>query len=92
MLQNVEAFLQEMNNFTVNFPELKLLRHYHADAVSWISRFNDILHGISEREDQHNVVAELTCILKDGASLKIQGLDMCYLNKKMLVFLIFTSF
>ncbi|PON84593.1 Autoimmune regulator [Trema orientale] len=71
-LKNVEVFLQEMDNFTVNVPELKLLRQYHADAVLWISRFNNILLNICEREDQHNVVAELDCILKDGASLKIQ--------------------
>lgn len=71
-LKNVEVFLLEMDSFTVNVPELKLLREYHAGAVLWRSRFNDILLNISEREDQHNVVAELTCILKDGASLKIQ--------------------
>ncbi|EXB37360.1 Lysine-specific demethylase 5A [Morus notabilis] len=71
-LKNVEVFLREMDSFTVNVPELKLLREYHADAVCWISRFNDILLNISEREDQHNAVTELTCILKDGASLKIQ--------------------
>lgn len=68
-----------MDSFTVNVPELKLLREYHADTVCWMSRFNDILLNISEREDQHNAVTELTCILKDGASLKIQGLGMCFL-------------
>ena len=78
ILQNVEVFLLVMDSFTVNVPELKLLREYHADAVLWRSRFNDILLNISEREDQHNVVAALTCILKDGASLKIQGLGMCF--------------
>ncbi|KAF4403837.1 hypothetical protein CsatB_003771 [Cannabis sativa] len=71
-LKNVEVLLLEMDNFTVNVPELKLLRQYHADASLWISRFKNILVNISEREDQHNVIAELDCILKDGASLKIQ--------------------
>lgn len=67
-----------MDNFTVNVPELKLLRQYHADAVSWKSRFNNILLNICEQEHQHNVVAELDCILKDGASLRIQGLTFLF--------------
>ncbi|XP_015896152.3 lysine-specific demethylase JMJ17 isoform X2 [Ziziphus jujuba] len=71
-LKNVESLLQELDNFTVNVPELKLLRQYHADATLWISRFNDILVNIHAREDQHNVVDELNCLLKDGASLRIQ--------------------
>lgn len=69
----MESLLQELDNFTVNVPELKLLRQYHADATLWISRFNDILVNIHAREDQHNVVDELNCLLKDGASLRIQG-------------------
>lgn len=69
----MELLLQELDKFTVNVPELKLLRQYHADAALWISRFNDILVNIHEREDQHNVVDELNCLLKDGASLRIQG-------------------
>lgn len=73
LLQNVNVLLQEMDNFTVNVPELKLLREYHTDATLWISRFNDIIVNIHEREDQHIVVDELNCILKDGASLRIQG-------------------
>ena len=78
-MQNVQVFLQEMDNFTVNVPELKLLRQYHADAVLWISRFKNILLNICEREDQHNVVAELESILKDGESLRIQGLPFLFL-------------
>ncbi|XP_050266962.1 lysine-specific demethylase JMJ17 isoform X1 [Quercus robur] len=71
-LKNLEVLLQELNSCTVDIPELKLLRQYHSDAVLWISRFNEVLVNISEREDQHNVVDELNCILKDGASLRIQ--------------------
>ncbi|KAL5552082.1 hypothetical protein UlMin_002258 [Ulmus minor] len=71
-LKDVEICLLEMDCCTVNVSELKSLRQYYADAVSWLSRFNHILHNISEREDQHNVVAELTCILRDGASLRVQ--------------------
>lgn len=73
LLQSVEVLFQEMENFTINVPELQLLRQYHTDAALWISRFNNILVKIHEREDQHNVVDELNCIVKDGASLRIQG-------------------
>jgi len=67
--------LQEMDSFTVNFPEFKLLREYHMQASSWISRFNRLRVNIGERVDQDNVVEELTNILKDAVSLKIQGLN-----------------
>ncbi|GAV57946.1 PHD domain-containing protein/ARID domain-containing protein/JmjC domain-containing protein/JmjN domain-containing protein/zf-C5HC2 domain-containing protein/PLU-1 domain-containing protein [Cephalotus follicularis] len=73
-LKNIEVLLEELDNFTVSTQELKLLKQYHADAVSWIARFKGVLVNVHEREDQHNVVDELNCILKDGASLRIQGL------------------
>ncbi|XP_039162813.1 histidine kinase 4-like [Eucalyptus grandis] len=64
--------LQEMDSFTIIFPEFKLLREYHMQASSWISRFNHLRVNIGERVDQDNVVEELTNILKDAVSLKIQ--------------------
>lgn len=45
-------------------------------ASSWISRLNSVQVNIHERVDQDNVVEELTNILKDAASLKIQGLNL----------------
>lgn len=72
-MQNVEELLQELDGFTVDAPELKLLKQYHREVVSWISRFNNIVVNIHERKDQQNVIDELNCILKDGASLRIQG-------------------
>ncbi|KAJ4712113.1 Transcription factor jumonji (JmjC) domain protein [Melia azedarach] len=71
-LKIAEMLLQELDAFTVNMPELELLKQYHNDAISWIARFNDILVNIHDRKDQHNVIDELNCILKDGASLRIQ--------------------
>lgn len=71
--QTIEVLLQELNGCTVNIPELKLLRQYHTDALLWISRFNDVLVNINEREDYHNVVDELNIIVTDGGSLTIQG-------------------
>jgi len=80
------VLLQELNSCTVNIPELKLLRQYHAAALLWISQFNDVLVNINEREDYHNVVDELNSILTDGASLRIQGslVDIC--NFSVLLF------
>ncbi|KAJ6703596.1 LYSINE-SPECIFIC DEMETHYLASE [Salix viminalis] len=71
-LKNVEVLLQEFKNFTVNIPELMVLKQCHIDAVSWISRCNDVLVHLHSREDQDKVVNELNCLLKDGASLRIQ--------------------
>ncbi|KAM5572478.1 lysine-specific demethylase JMJ17 [Rosa sericea] len=71
-LKDIEVLLLEWDAFTVNIPELKLLRQYHTDAVSWNARFEAVLMKVHEREDQHNVVDELEHILKDGATLKIQ--------------------
>lgn len=86
-MQNLEVLLQELNSCTVDVPELKLLRQYHSDAVLWIARFNEVLVNISEREDQHNVVDELNCILKDGASLRIQGsfIGICKFSVSLLL-------
>ncbi|KAK1374392.1 Lysine-specific demethylase rbr-2 [Heracleum sosnowskyi] len=71
-LKQLKLFLEEMDGFTVNVPELKLLRQYQNDAVSWISRFNDAVQNSQQCNDQENVVNELTCIMKDGALLKIR--------------------
>ncbi|XP_042755889.1 lysine-specific demethylase JMJ17 isoform X2 [Lactuca sativa] len=71
-LKNLEVLVQEYDGFTVNVPELKLLRQYQSDALYWISRFNNILKNAHEREDQENVFDELICLEKDGSLLKVQ--------------------
>lgn len=77
-MQNLEVLIQEYDGFTVNVPELKLLRQYQSDALDWISRFNKIVNSIYEREDQENAVNELICLEKDGSLLKVQGLPHAY--------------
>ncbi|KAL6495166.1 hypothetical protein OROGR_030592 [Orobanche gracilis] len=62
-----------MDGFTVNVPELKLLKQYQND-VSWISRFNNAVENSQQFYDQENVFNELTCIMNDEALLKIQSL------------------
>lgn len=65
--------MREFGTFVVNIPELELLKQYHGDSVSWVSRFKNILLNSNEREDQENVVEELKCIQTDGSDLKVQG-------------------
>lgn len=67
-----------MDGFTINIPELRLLRQYHSDAMSWISRFNDVVRSVGERDDLESVVDELTCMKNSGTLLQIQGLFVAY--------------
>jgi len=69
--------LKEWENFAVDVPELKLLRQYHSDTVSWVSHCNDVLGRVHMQEDQHNVVDKLNSIFEAGLSLKIQGIREC---------------
>ncbi|CAJ2650651.1 unnamed protein product [Trifolium pratense] len=71
-LKNVGLLLKEWDSFTVDVPELRLLRNYHSDAASWVSHFNDVLERVHRQEDQHNAFDELKSILAEGLSLKIQ--------------------
>ncbi|XP_010545786.1 PREDICTED: lysine-specific demethylase 5C isoform X2 [Tarenaya hassleriana] len=71
-LKSVEELLHEFNSFGVNLPELNILRQYHSDTVSWISRFNRIMVDIHESGDHRSVVDELSSLAKDGAYLSIQ--------------------
>ncbi|XVE57876.1 hypothetical protein DITRI_Ditri04bG0125600 [Diplodiscus trichospermus] len=71
-LKDVEVLLHEMESFSVNIPELRLLKQYDIDVALWVRRFNDIMTNVHLREDQQNVIDELNRILEDGQSLKIQ--------------------
>ncbi|XWS48929.1 hypothetical protein CRYUN_Cryun13aG0119400 [Craigia yunnanensis] len=71
-LKDVEVLLQEMESFSVNIPELRLLKQYQIDVSLWLTRLNDIMTNVHQREDQQNVIDELNRILEDGQSLKIQ--------------------
>ena len=79
--------LQEMESFSVNIPELRLLKQYQIDVSLWITRFNDIMANVHQREDQQNVIDELNRILKDGQSLKIQGSCNRYIHMFFVDFL-----
>lgn len=78
-LQDVEHLLQEATNFTVNIPEFKILQEIRSEALSWICRVHEILDKIRERDDYGVIVEELTCLLNEGAALRIQGQSRSYL-------------
>ncbi|KAH0857217.1 hypothetical protein HID58_085478, partial [Brassica napus] len=74
-LKNVEELLHEFDGFiSINIPELNILRQYHVEALSWISRFNDTMVDVREGKDQQKLISDLSSLLHDGASLGIQGL------------------
>lgn len=72
--QNVEELLHEFDSFSIKIPELTILRQYHVDTLSWISRFNDIMVDVREGKDQPKLISDLSSLLQDGASLGIRGL------------------
>jgi histone demethylase JARID1 len=71
-LENVEELLHEFDSFSINVPELNILRQYHVDTLSWISRFNDVMVDVREGKDQRKLISDLSSLLRDGASLGIQ--------------------
>ncbi|CAE5962301.1 unnamed protein product [Arabidopsis arenosa] len=71
-LENVEELLHEFDSFSINVPELTILRQYHVDTLSWISRFNDVMVNVREGKDQQKLISDLSSLLRDGASLGIQ--------------------
>lgn len=71
-LEKLQLLIHEFEAFVVNIPELKLLQQYYGNTVSWISRFNNILLNINERDDQENVVEELRNIQEDGLKLRVK--------------------
>ncbi|KAL5994353.1 hypothetical protein ACLOJK_024402 [Asimina triloba] len=70
-LKDLEIFLKNADNFNVSIPELKLLKEYHSDALSWVSRFEEAIENIQDRKDYNSLVEELTCILEAGESLRL---------------------
>ncbi|ESQ29025.1 hypothetical protein EUTSA_v10023217mg [Eutrema salsugineum] len=71
-LKNVEELLHEFDSFSINIPELNILRQYHVDTLSWMSRFNDTMVDVREGKDQRKLISDLSSLLQDGASLGIQ--------------------
>ncbi|CAH8391168.1 unnamed protein product, partial [Eruca vesicaria subsp. sativa] len=74
--KNVEELVHEFDGLcSINIPELNILRQYHVDALSWISRFNDTMIDVREGKDQRKPISDLSSLLQDGASLGIQVVE-----------------
>lgn len=82
-LEKLELLVQEFGALVVNIPDLKLLRQYHDDTISWISRFNKILVNIHEREDQETVVDELKCLQRDGSLLRVRVTELALVEGEL---------
>ncbi|EOA34589.1 hypothetical protein CARUB_v10022146mg [Capsella rubella] len=71
-LKNAEELLHEFDNFSINVPELTILRQYYVENLSWISCYNDIMVDVRDGKDQQKLISDLSSLLQDGASLDIQ--------------------
>lgn len=74
-----------MDGTKFNIPELNLLKQRYSGACSWASHVNSILTKLFERNDYHNIVEELTAILKDGKSLRVKGTFLILLSMVIVV-------
>lgn len=70
----MEELVYEFDSFNINIPELNILRQYHVETLSWISRFNDVMADVREGKDQRKLINDLSSLLQDGSSLGIQGI------------------
>ncbi|TVU07513.1 hypothetical protein EJB05_40869, partial [Eragrostis curvula] len=70
-LKELESFLLAADGANFSIAELNLLRKRYSDACSWVNHANTILRKLYGRSNYHNVVEELTGILKDGELLRI---------------------
>ncbi|KAI4966199.1 hypothetical protein ZWY2020_042045 [Hordeum vulgare] len=71
-LKELESFLLPLDGTKFSIPELNLLKQRYSGACSWANHVNSILTKLFERNDYHNIVEELTAILKDGKSLRVK--------------------
>ncbi|KAL1192038.1 Lysine-specific demethylase JMJ17 [Cardamine amara subsp. amara] len=83
-LKNVEELVHEFDSFTINIPELNILRQYHVKTLSWMSRFNDVMVDGREGKDQRKLINDLSSLLQDGASLgfQVEGLPLVEVELK----------
>jgi histone demethylase JARID1 len=79
----LDELLQKFVDFSVNVPELRVLRQYKNDYTSWISRFNAVVESANTCENQELIVNELTSIKKDGSLLKIQADELSLLEVEL---------
>ncbi|XP_057817430.2 lysine-specific demethylase JMJ17 isoform X1 [Cryptomeria japonica] len=75
-LEELNATLQDAEQFNVIIPELELLRQYKHSALSWMERCHNILDSIHKNIDYSKAVEDLTALLAEGRTLKVQVEDL----------------
>ena len=72
--QELEGFLLAADGAKFSIPELNLLKQHYSNSCSWVNRAKNMLGKLHARSDYHNVVEELTSILKDVEFLGVKGM------------------
>ncbi|KAF0910136.1 hypothetical protein E2562_001355 [Oryza meyeriana var. granulata] len=82
-LKELESFLRVADGANFSIPELNLLKQRYSGACSWVNHANNIVSKLLERNDYHNIVEELTDILKDGESLGVKVEEFSVVEKEL---------
>jgi hypothetical protein len=92
MFQELEGFLLAADGAKFSIPELNVLKQRYSDCCSWVNRAKNILGKLYARSDYHNVVEELTGILKEAELLGVKGMLECFPPMDIVVFEMFGCF
>ncbi|XP_040380778.1 lysine-specific demethylase 5C isoform X2 [Oryza brachyantha] len=82
-LKELENFLHVVDGANFSIPELNLLNQRYSGACSWVNHANNMVRNLLERNDHHNIVEELTHILKDGKSLGVKVEEFSVVEKEL---------
>ncbi|KAK1613378.1 hypothetical protein QYE76_037051 [Lolium multiflorum] len=83
VLKELGSFLLALDGTKFSIPELNLLKQHYSGACCWASLVNDILRKLFERNDYHNIVEELTGIVRDGKSLRVKVDELPIVEKEL---------
>lgn len=86
-LEDLEVALRNAEDFHISIPELHLLRQYKCNALSWIERCHSILDNAHEEIDYSNVVEDLTSVLSEGRTMRIQVKELDIVEVELRKFL-----
>lgn len=92
MFQELEDFLLAADGAKFSIPELNVLKQLYSDCCSWVNRAKSILGKLYARSDYHNVVEELTGILKEAELLGVKGMLTYFTPMDIVVFEMFGCF
>ncbi|XP_066374209.1 lysine-specific demethylase JMJ17-like [Miscanthus floridulus] len=82
-LKELEGFLLAADGAKFSIPELNVLKQRYSDCCSWVNRAKNILGKLYARSDYHNVVEELTGILKEAELLGVKVDELPIVEKEL---------